>query len=85
LDVFGIHGIGGIVGALLTGVFATKQLSGVDVSFTTQAIGAFSTLLYSGVVTWIILLVIDWTIGLRVEPEHEATGLDLSQHGEQIP
>ncbi len=85
LDVFGIHGIGGIVGALLTGVFATKQLSGVDASLMTQAIGAFTTLLYSVVMSWIILLLIDWTIGLRVEPEHELTGLDLSQHGEQVP
>lgn len=85
LDVFGIHGIGGIVGALLTGVFATKQLSGVDASLMTQAIGAFSTLLYSVVMSWIILSLIDWTIGLRVEPEHELTGLDLSQHGEQVP
>ena len=85
LDVFGIHGIGGIVGALLTGVFASKQLSGVDVSFLTQAIGAFSTLIYSGLVSWIILLVIDWTIGLRVDQDQEHLGLDLSQHGEQVP
>ena len=85
LDVFGIHGIGGIVGALLTGVFATKQLSGLDVSLTTQAIGAFSTLLYSLVMSWIILTLIDWTIGLRVEPDQEQLGLDLALHGEQVP
>jgi Amt family ammonium transporter len=85
LDVFGIHGIGGIVGALLTGIFASKQISGLDVSLATQAIGAFSTLIYSGLVSWMILLVIDWTIGLRVEPEQEQLGLDLSQHGEQVP
>lgn len=85
LDVFGIHGIGGIVGALLTGVFASKQISGLDVSFTTQAIGAFSTLLYSLVVSWMILSLIDWTIGLRVEPEQEQLGLDLALHGEQVP
>ncbi len=85
LDVFGIHGIGGIVGALLTGVFATKQLSGLDVSLTTQAIGAFSTLIYSLVMSWIILSVIDWTIGLRVEPDQEQLGLDLALHGEQVP
>ncbi len=85
LDVFGIHGMGGIVGALLTGVFAQKHLSGVDASVLTQAIGAFSTLTYSLVMSWIILTVIDWTIGLRVEAEHEKIGLDLTQHGEQVP
>lgn len=85
LDVFGIHGIGGIVGALLTGVFATKQLSGLDASITTQAIGAFSTLIYSLLMSWIILTLIDWTIGLRVEPDQEQLGLDLALHGEQLP
>ncbi len=84
-NVFGIHGMGGIVGALLTGVFAQKHLSGVDASVLTQAIGAFSTLTYSLVMSWIILTVIDWTIGLRVEAEHEKIGLDLTQHGEQVP
>ena len=85
LDVFGIHGIGGIVGALLTGVFAQKQLSGVDASIWIQAIGALSTLAYSLIMSWIILSLIDWTIGLRVEDEHEKIGLDLTQHGEQVP
>ncbi|HQV80389.1 MAG TPA: ammonium transporter [Agitococcus sp.] len=85
LDVFGIHGIGGIIGALLTGVFAQKHLSGVDASLSIQAISVFSTLVYSAVVSWIILTVIDWTIGLRVDAEHEVIGLDLTQHGEQVP
>nr|WP_275656202.1 ammonium transporter [Agitococcus lubricus] len=85
LDVFGIHGIGGIVGALLTGIFAQKQLSGLDVSFSAQAIGAFATLFYSIIVSWIILTLIDWTIGLRVDAEHESVGLDLTQHGEHLP
>lgn len=85
LDVFGIHGIGGIVGALLTGVFAQKQLSGVDASIWIQAIGVLSTLAYSLIMSWIILSLIDWTIGLRVEEEHEKIGLDLTQHGEQVP
>ncbi len=85
LDVFGIHGIGGIVGALLTGIFAQKHLSGVDASISIQAIGAFVTLFYSMAVSWIILSLIDWTIGLRVDAEHEALGLDLTQHGEQVP
>ncbi len=85
LDVFGIHGIGGIIGALLTGVFAQRHLSGVDASLSIQAISVFSTLVYSAVVSWIILTVIDWTIGLRVDAEHEVIGLDLTQHGEQVP
>ena len=85
LDVFGVHGIGGIIGALLTGVFAQKHLSGVDASLSIQAISVFSTLVYSAVVSWIILTVIDWTIGLRVDAEHEVIGLDLTQHGEQVP
>jgi Amt family ammonium transporter len=85
LDVFGIHGIGGIIGALLTGLFAQKHLSGVDASLSIQAISVFSTLVYSAVVSWIILTVIDWTIGLRVDAEHEVIGLDLTQHGEQVP
>ncbi len=85
LDVFGIHGIGGIVGALLTGIFAQKHLSGIDASISVQAIGAFVTLFYSMAVSWIILSLIDWTIGLRVDAEHEALGLDLTQHGEQVP
>ncbi|TXH03454.1 MAG: ammonium transporter [Nevskiaceae bacterium] len=84
LDVFGIHGIGGIVGALLTGVFADKEICGASGSLLVQAIGAFSTLIYSGIVSLTLLLLIDFTIGLRVPREHETLGLDLSQHGEQI-
>jgi Amt family ammonium transporter len=85
LDVFGIHGIGGMIGAILTGVFSRKAICGADASLLTQAIGAFATLAYSGTMSVLILLVVKWTIGLRVEPEQEFTGLDLSQHGEQIP
>lgn len=84
LDVFGIHGVGGIVGAILTGVFADKALSGFDANVTTQAIGAFSTLIYSAIATWIILLLVDAVIGLRVSAEDEQDGLDLSQHAERV-
>ncbi len=84
LDVFGIHGVGGLVGALLTGVFADKELSGMNASLTVQAIGAFSTLAYSAVVSSAILLLLKFTIGLRVESEEEHAGLDLSLHGERI-
>ena len=69
----------------MTGIFAQKHLSGVDASISIQAIGAFVTLFYSMAVSWIILSLIDWTIGLRVDAEHEALGLDLTQHGEQVP
>ena len=85
LDVFGIHGIGGMIGAILTGVFSRKAISGADANLLTQCIGAFATLAYSASMSFIILLVVKYTIGLRVEPEQEYTGLDLSQHGEQIP
>ncbi len=84
LDVFGIHGIGGLVGALLTGVLADKDIGGVEGNLTVQAIGAFGTLLYSGVVSFVILAVINFIMGLRVEHEDEHMGLDLALHSEQI-
>jgi Amt family ammonium transporter len=83
LDVFGVHAIGGIVGALLTGVFALKAIGGVEGSIVTQAIGVGSTVAYSGVMTAIILVVVELTVGLRLKPEEEREGLDLAQHGEQ--
>lgn len=85
LDVFGIHGIGGLVGAILTGVFALPELSGVEVSLAAQVIGAVATLAYSCIVSLIILVLIDKTMGLRVDEDEEQEGLDLSQHGEQVP
>ena len=84
LDVFGIHCVGGVVGALLTGVFADKAICGADGNVLIQAIAAFTTLCYSALMSFIILLIIDFTIGLRVGLEEEQIGLDLTQHGEQI-
>ncbi len=84
LDVFGVHAIGGIVGALLTGVFAVKAIGGVDSSIALQAIGVVSTIIYVSVFTAIILVVLDKTIGLRVEMDEENEGLDIEQHGEQV-
>jgi Amt family ammonium transporter len=84
LDVFGIHGIGGLVGALLTGVLNDKAISGADARMTVQAIGAFATLFYSAGMSYVILKVTDWMIGLRVLAESEQIGLDLAQHREQI-
>lgn len=84
LDVFGVHAIGGIVGALLTGVFAVKAIGGVESSIALQAIGVVSTIIYVSAVTAIILVVLDKIIGLRVEMDEENEGLDLEQHGEQV-
>jgi Amt family ammonium transporter len=91
LDVVGVHGVGGTLGALATGLFASKAINaaGSDGLFFgnpsllgIQAISVLSAWVYSFVVTLIILKVLDWTMGLRVTDEHEVTGLDLSQHGE---
>ncbi|MBI2754699.1 MAG: ammonium transporter [Betaproteobacteria bacterium] len=84
LDAFGVHCIGGIVGALLTGVFNVKEISGVDASLLTQLYGVLTTLFYSGIASFIILKVIDMVIGLRVTEEEEREGLDLSLHGERV-
>ena len=90
-DVFGIHGIGGIVGALLTGVFASEAIGGtpglIEGNFAqvaTQAWGIIATIVYCGVASAIILKVIDAVIGLRVAPELERDGLDISLHGETV-
>ena len=84
LDAFGVHGVGGIVGALLTGVFASKEISGADGSVITQLWGVGTTVIYGGVVSFIILKVIDMTIGLRVTEDQEREGLDISLHGERV-
>ncbi len=91
LDAFGVHGVGGILGTLATGVFAQKLInpSGADgllfgnyKVLVTQVVGILAVTLYSFVVTAVMLKVIDWTMGLRVSLEDEVDGLDLSQHGE---
>jgi Amt family ammonium transporter len=84
LDAFGVHCIGGIVGALLTGVFNVKEISGADGSVVTQAGAVVTTLVYSGVGSFILLKIIDMVIGLRVSEEEEREGLDLSLHGERV-
>jgi len=84
LDAFGVHCIGGIVGVLLTGVLVSKEISGVEGSLVTQLWGVGTTLIYGFVMSMIILKVIDLTIGLRVTPDEEREGLDISQHGESI-
>jgi len=84
LDVFGIHGIGGLVGAILTGVFAEKALSGLDANVWMQTAAAFGTLVYSGIMTYIILVIVNFFVDLRVDAEEEEDGLDISQHSERV-
>jgi ammonium transporter, Amt family len=84
LDAFGVHGVGGIIGALLTGVFVSKEISGVDGSVLIQLKGVAVTVIYGFTVSYIILKIIDMTIGLRVSEEQEREGLDISLHGESI-
>ena len=88
LDVFGVHGVGGFVGVILVGLFASETLGGIglDVSIGSQVrvqfIGAVTTAVYSGIVTYVILKVLDGTMGLRVSPGEESQGLDISLHNE---
>ncbi|MDP2785206.1 MAG: ammonium transporter [Sulfurimicrobium sp.] len=91
LDAFGVHGIGGIVGAILTGVFAVKEIGGVSGMLegnggqvVIQLIGVGATVAYTAVASFIILKVIDMVIGLRVSEEEEREGLDVSLHGERV-
>ena len=100
LDTFGVHGVGGIVGALLTGVFAFGPLSGATQDpktlewtgghigglpqFEAQVVAVCVTLVWSGVVSFVLLKIIDVVIGLRVTAEEEREGLDVVLHGEQL-
>jgi Amt family ammonium transporter len=86
LDAFGVHGIGGIIGALLTGVFADVAVNelGKDGSIVTQAYGVIVTIVYTAVATAIILYVIKALIGLRPSEAAEEEGLDITLHGETV-
>ena len=84
LDAFGVHCVGGIVGALLTGALASRQIAGVDGSVSTQLLAVTTTLIYGFTVSYAILKVIDMTMGLRVTEDQEREGLDITQHGESI-
>jgi ammonium transporter, Amt family len=91
LDAFGVHGVGGIVGALLTGVFASEAIGGTAGllegnagQVLTQVEGILGTVIYCAVATFIILKVISAIMGLRVEEEVEVQGLDISLHGEIV-
>ncbi|OYT84716.1 MAG: ammonia channel protein [Pseudomonas sp. PGPPP4] len=89
LDAFGVHGIGGIIGALLTGVFAAPSLGGfgtvtdIGAQLFIQFKGVAFTIVYTGIVTFVILKVLDVVMGLRVNEEEETVGLDLTLHNER--
>ncbi|TNE91889.1 MAG: ammonium transporter [Gammaproteobacteria bacterium] len=94
LDVFPVHGMGGILGTLLAGIFASAELGifsgqgyaeGMTMTsqFKVQVIGVLSTFVYTAIVTFIILKLVDIMVGLRVDDEQEVQGLDLSQHDER--
>ncbi|MBJ7318805.1 MAG: ammonium transporter [Alphaproteobacteria bacterium] len=86
LDAFGIHGAGGLIGALLTGVFATTAINSLSEGATVgaQALGLAWTIAYSAVGTFVILIICKFTTGLRVSEAEEAAGLDTSLHGESL-
>jgi Amt family ammonium transporter len=84
LDVFGVHGIGGVVGCLMTGLLASKSISGTEGHLWVQAVGAGGVLLYSGVMTGVLLLVTRFIVGLRVDEQTEQSGLDIAQHRERL-
>jgi Amt family ammonium transporter len=91
LDAFGVHGVGGFVGALLTGVFAKAAIGGTagvlegnGGQFLIQLEGTIATIVWSGVVSYILLKIIDVVIGLRVSKEVEVEGLDINLHGEVV-
>jgi Amt family ammonium transporter len=91
LDAVGVHGVGGTLGALATGLFASKAINAAGSNglffgnaslLGTQAVSVGAAILYSFAVTWIILKILDATMGVRVKDVEEMEGLDLSQHGE---
>ncbi|MCP5117455.1 MAG: ammonium transporter, partial [bacterium] len=93
LDAFGVHGVGGTLGAVLTGVFATMVITGssspvglIDGNggqVVSQILGVLFTWALSAVATIIILKICDVLVGVRVDPDHEIQGLDVSMHGEE--
>jgi len=92
LDVLGVHGVGGTWGAIATGIFASLSVNSAGANglihgnaslVGIQALAVLATIVYSAVVSLVILKIIDWTIGLRVKEHEEIQGLDISQHGEE--
>jgi Amt family ammonium transporter len=92
LDVFGVHGVGGIIGAILTGVFAVEAIGGAKGALEgnvgqiwTQIEGIAATLVWSGLATFVILIVVNVLTGVRVSQPVEIEGLDINLHGEVVP
>ena len=91
LDVFPVHGVGGILGTLLAGVFASESLGGVGYAegvsmghqVGVQAIGVLATMVWCGVATFVLLKLVGMFVGLRVAEDAESQGLDLSEHDER--
>jgi Amt family ammonium transporter len=94
LDAFGVHGVGGTLGAILTGIFATRAVQNLNGGeplglleggklLTGQIVATAITWVFAAVVTFVLLKVIDAMIGLRVAPDVETQGLDFTQHGEE--
>ena len=94
LDVFGVHGVGGTLGAILTGVFATRHVADVrgggpvgliegGTVIVNQIVATAVTWVLAIVVTFVLLKILDATMGLRVTQDEEIQGLDFSQHGEE--
>jgi Amt family ammonium transporter len=90
LDAWAIHGMGGLWGALATGIFASAAVNGASGllegnvhQFLAQIVGAGAAVIYAFVVTYILAIIVDKTMGLRVTEEEEYVGLDISQHGER--
>jgi Amt family ammonium transporter len=91
LDVFGIHGLAGIIGAIATGVLMAPQFGGVGFpegvtmgyQVSTQAIAVGVTILWTGVISYILFKLVDLLVGLRVTEEVEREGLDTAEHGER--
>ncbi len=87
LDAFGVHGVGGVVGALLTGIFAVEAIGGTAGSldqFMIQLYGTVMTIVFTAIMTYLILKVVDMVMGLRVTEEQEREGLDIALHGERV-
>jgi Amt family ammonium transporter len=91
LDVSPVHGVGGVIGTLLTGIFAAVSLGGVGfpvqqsmlAQFGVQALGVVAAAAWCALLTWLILKLMDAVFGLRVSEEKETEGLDLAEHGER--
>jgi Amt family ammonium transporter len=95
LDVFPVHGVGGMLGTLLAGIFSATSLgvfsgygfadgiASMGDQFKVQVIGVVATIVFTAVVTWVILKVVDAMVGLRVTSDEEQEGLDITQHEER--